>query len=47
MKEMRICVRGYQSVLADDEDALRTVNLSEPNLLIESAVSSHDHGDAI
>lgn len=38
---------NYQSVLADDEEALGTVNLSQPDLFIESAVSSHHHGDAI
>lgn len=38
---------SYQSVLADDEEALGTVNLSQPDLFIESAVSSHHHGDAI
>lgn len=37
----------HQSVLADDEDALGTVDLSEPHLLIESAVSPHHHGDAV
>lgn len=28
VKEMCSCVCGYQSVLADDEDALSAVNLS-------------------
>lgn len=47
MKGVRGCVRAHQSVLADDEDAFSAVDLSEPHLFVESAVSSHDHGDAV
>ena len=39
--------QGYQSVLADDEQALGTVYLGQSDLFIKSAVASHHHGDAI
>lgn len=39
--------QGYQSVLADNEQALGAINLSKPDFFIESAVASHHHGDAI
>lgn len=38
---------GYQSVLADNEQALGAVNLGQSDFFIESAVASHHHGDAI
>lgn len=39
--------RVYQSVLADDEQALGSVKLGQSDFFIESAVASHHHGDAI
>lgn len=38
---------AHQSVLADDEQALGPVNLSQPNFFIEGAVASQHHGDAV
>lgn len=37
----------HQSVLADDEQALGPVNLSQADFLIEGAVASQHHGDAV
>lgn len=37
----------YQSVLADNEQALGTIHLGQTDLFIESAVAPHHHGDAI
>lgn len=37
----------YQSVLADNQQALGSINLSQANLFIEGAVASQHHGDAI
>ncbi len=39
--------RVYQSVLADDEQALGSVELGQSDFFIESAVASHHHRDAI
>lgn len=39
--------QGYQSVLADNEQALGAINLSQSDFFIESAVASHHHEDAI
>lgn len=38
---------SHQSVLADDEQALGTINLGQANFFIESAVPPHHHGDAV
>lgn len=38
---------GYQSVLADNKQALGPVNLSQANFFVEGAVASQHHGDAI
>lgn len=37
----------HQSVLADDEEALGAAQLRQPDLLVESAVAPHHHGDAV
>lgn len=39
--------QSYQSVLADDEQALGPVYLGQTDLFIESAVAPHHHGDVI
>lgn len=43
-KEMRT---DHQSVLADNEQALGPVDLSQANFFIEGAVASDNHGDAV
>lgn len=38
---------SYQSVFADDEQAFSSVELGQADLLVESAVPPHYHGDTI
>lgn len=51
-KCIRVCkpetkLGNHQSVLADNEQALGPVNLSQANFFIEGAVASQHHGDAV
>lgn len=45
--QLQLCAVGYQSVLADNEQTLGAVDLSQADFLVESAVASHHHGNAI
>lgn len=38
---------SHQSVLADNEQTLGTINLGQANLFVESAVAPHHHGDTV